>query len=81
MNERKGSRKQRVLAWAAAMGLVKKDTPAKDESNEAIASLDGLEVTDSSFDDWAAACAGRASSATPYVVHRRSKTEEKTEAI
>jgi len=81
MNERNGSRKQRVLAWAAAMGLGKKETPANDQASEPIASLDGLEVSDSSFDEWAAACASRAGAPSGFVVHQHPKTKEKAGAI
>ncbi|ALT77955.1 hypothetical protein [Paucibacter sp. KCTC 42545] len=81
MNERNGSRKQRVLAWAAAMGLGKNETPASDQASEPIASLDGLEVSDSSFDEWAAVCTSRAATPAAYVVHQHPKAQEKAGAL
>nr|WP_295074875.1 hypothetical protein [uncultured Roseateles sp.] len=82
MNERKGSRKQRILAWAAAMGLGKKEATPNDQASEAIASLDGLEVSDSSFDEWAAACARRTVGQTGDVaVYQRLKKKETIDVI
>jgi len=63
------------------MGLGKKETPVNDQASEPIASLDGLEVSDSSFDEWAAACASRAGTPSAYVVHQHPKAKEEAGAI